>query len=56
MLGRFLVEDVVSGAVSDLVLARGEATEEASAGVELTLPPEEGMVQPIMPLMRVLTP
>jgi hypothetical protein len=51
-----LVKAVASGAVWDLVLVRGEATEEASAGVEFTLPPEEGMVQPTMPLMRVLTP
>jgi hypothetical protein len=50
-----LVEDVVSGVVSDLVLARAEDTGEASAGVELILLLEDGMGQPTMPLTVVLT-
>jgi hypothetical protein len=42
--------------VLGMVLARDEAMEEALAGVKFTLPPEESMVQPTMPLMRALTP
>lgn len=56
MPGRSLVEDVVSEVVSDLVLARVEATGEAMAGAELILLLEDGMDQPTMPLMGALTP
>jgi hypothetical protein len=56
MQGRVLVEDVVSGVVSDLVLARVEATGEASVGAELILLLEDGMDQPTMLLMGALTP
>jgi hypothetical protein len=55
VMDRVLVKAVALEAVLGLVLARGEATEEASDGVEFTLPPEEGMIQPTMPLMEVLT-
>jgi len=47
---------VASEVVSDLVLARVEATGEASAGAELILLLEDGMDQPTMPLMGALTP
>ena len=56
MQGRVLVEDVVSGVVSDLVLARVEATGEALAGAELILLPDDGMYQLTIPLMGALTP
>jgi len=56
MPGRVLVEDVVSGVVSDLVLARVEATGEASVGAELILLLlADRMDQPTMPLMGALT-
>jgi hypothetical protein len=51
-----LVEDVVSGVVLDLVLARVKATGEASAGAELILLLEDGMDQTTMSLMGVPTP
>ena len=46
---------VVSGVVPDLVLARVEATGEASVGAELILLLEDGMGQRTMPL-GALTP
>jgi hypothetical protein len=53
---RVSVEDVVSGVVPDLVLARVEATGEASVGAELIHLPEDRMDQLTMPLMGALTP
>jgi len=51
-----LVEAVASAEVTGLVLAGAEAMEEVLVGVELILPPEDGMAQAIMTLMGAPTP
>jgi hypothetical protein len=56
MHGRVLVEAVACEVVLALVLDGAAVTGEASAGAELILLLEDGMVQRTMPLMGVLTP